>query len=221
LGNPFDVIRPYLLDFPDTLQQAMLNDARQSALMRRSTYSPDVVSLWTSPIGQCRIIFLLLKKHHPELSFHQVEELYNDGCWQKGYDYFHDKILVAIGLMPKDEHQLELEVLREFGLLEQEEVEKQPLKPENWMEIDECLIAHFSLKPWEIDELTMTEIMVFFASLAKKQEAAAEQPTDVIPHHRLVGLKKYKEALAKLTPAQKLEFYERTTLPINDSVPNT
>ncbi len=98
--------------------------------------------------------------------------------------------------MPLDESAVEREALQEFGLLPSPPPSKPHRnEPENWLAIDRALIKHFNFRPWELDSLTMTEMMVLFSSL-RDQESE--------PH--LQEAIAQAAAYRRLTPAQKLQI---------------
>lgn len=61
-----------------------------------------------------------------------------------------------------------------------------------------ALVKHFNLRPWEIEELTVTEIGWMFKSLEEKQE---EQADSVV-----LGPSKIANAYRNLSPKDKLDL---------------
>lgn len=195
LPDPFNATRN-LDDLPPHVQAVIAKDLTEWGRVKRSVYNPLLLDLWTSLEGRVFEFGLLLAKHHPGMTGDDVGELYGLAALEHGDDYLAERFLDCMGRMPPDESEEERRILALWGLMpDLDPAPRSRIEPENWQQIDKALVKHFSFRPWEIEELTTTEIMFLFSTL--KDEAKEILPSVAMQQ---------AEAYHKLSPQQKLEL---------------
>jgi hypothetical protein len=84
------------------------------------------------------------------------------------------------------------------------------------LSIDKALVLHFNFRPWELDELTVSEVWFYGEVLQEKaKQQQGEQDHSLLPHFaeeaKLEQERQIQIALAedKLTPHERLELARR------------
>ena len=197
-GNPLEDIAAGYASLPLELQALALKTADRLAKQRGSVYSDAFSELWVTAAGQCVVLALLLRQHHPDLTAQDVEELYLDGCQEHGEGFWLERFITAVGRMPVTETDLQGQFYQELGLLPAATGPAKPQK-ESWLEIDKTLLKEFHLRPQELEELTLTEVLVYASSLSEKQPMLKSE------------VQAMRQIYFALTPEQRLELYLRTS----------
>ena len=100
LGCPLAEARKQMEGFPPHIQEVLFKDALERKKLRSNLESPDYQNLMKTWDGAMKFMVLLLKKHHPELTEEQVEEIYDAAIEELGPDFLHDLKAEAEGKPP-------------------------------------------------------------------------------------------------------------------------
>lgn len=122
LGDPVENIAKIYKLFPEAhIQTALVNKAIEDAKIKRTMDSPEVWALQKTPQGSAKLMVMLLRKHHSELTPAQIDELVWRCNLEHGPEYFLTKLRRCFGQIPQTEEQVTDQFLQEKGLLKQDE----------------------------------------------------------------------------------------------------
>jgi hypothetical protein len=86
----------------------------------------------------------------------------------------------------------------------------------DFLAIDIQLVLHFNFKPWELDELTVSEVWFYGQVLREKEkQQKGEQDQSLLPHfedeQQLIVRRQLDIAIAidRLSPSERLELEQR------------
>lgn len=117
LGNPLDQVRDKLAGFPVAMQEIIVKDALERQRLRKSVNSPEIEAIMQSPDGVTYLLHLHLKQHHPDLTYHDAESLYDRATIEHGLTYIEQALANCAGRMVETESEAEKRALREMGAL--------------------------------------------------------------------------------------------------------
>jgi hypothetical protein len=122
--DPLDLVREKLKGFPEAIQHRMIDKAMEKAARPIGYGSPEYQAVLSTPEGSYHLLYLLLKKHHPELSEKDVIALYDQSVAEHGFGYIERLMSEAEGTLPTNEADVKRQTLEGFGLIEAEPEKK-------------------------------------------------------------------------------------------------
>lgn len=102
LGCPLAEARKNMEGFPPHIQEVLFKDALERKKLRSNPECEDYQVFMRSWQGAMKLMQLLLKKHHPDLSEEQVEEVYDQAIEEHGADFLAGLRAEAQGVPPTD-----------------------------------------------------------------------------------------------------------------------
>lgn len=184
LTNPLNSAAEVLDWLEPETQRLVINEAADRADELNDPLSPLIQELVSTWEGQREALAILLADANL-LPMHEARSLIDDAREGQGEDELTNILLTAQG-RTMGLADVSRAYYQELGLVRSVESKHHPV---DWLDIDRKLVEHFSLKPWELDRLTISELFTLYQ---KEQEVNSYDATEMV------------KAYNKLTPTQQL-----------------